>query len=65
MSLWFKGVAKPNGWIRNMAPYTITCNGMFRRSSTPRIKKRNTLKKLRIFFCHKFQMGGLSLYKQL
>jgi hypothetical protein len=29
MSLWFKGVAEPNDWIRNMAPYPITYNGMF------------------------------------
>ena len=23
MSLWFKGVNEPNGWMGNMAPYPI------------------------------------------
>ncbi len=27
MSLWFKGVKEPNGWMGNMAPYPITYNG--------------------------------------
>ncbi len=27
MSIWFKGVKEPNGWMGNMAPYPITYNG--------------------------------------
>ncbi len=27
MSIWFKKVAAPNGWMGNMAPYPITYNG--------------------------------------
>ena len=27
MSIWFKKVAEPNGWMGNMAPYPITYNG--------------------------------------
>ena len=27
MSIWFKGVNEPNGWMGNMAPYPITYNG--------------------------------------
>ena len=27
MSIWFKGVNEPNGWMGNMAPYSITYNG--------------------------------------
>lgn len=27
MSIWFKGLKEPNGWMGNMAPYPITYNG--------------------------------------
>ena len=33
MSLWFKGVKEPNGWMGNMAPYPITYNGQVWRTS--------------------------------
>jgi ribA/ribD-fused uncharacterized protein len=33
MSLWFKGVNEPNGWMGNMAPYPITYNGQVWRTS--------------------------------
>ena len=33
MSIWFKGVNEPNGWMGNMAPYPITYNGQVWRTS--------------------------------
>jgi predicted NAD-dependent protein-ADP-ribosyltransferase YbiA (DUF1768 family) len=33
MSIWFKGVKEPNGWMGNMAPYPITYNGQVWRTS--------------------------------
>ena len=33
MSIWFKGVKEPNGWMGNMAPYPITHNGQVWRTS--------------------------------
>ncbi len=33
MSLWFKGVKEPSGWMGNMAPYPITYNGQVWRTS--------------------------------
>ena len=33
MSIWFKKVKEPNGWMGNMAPYPITHNGQVWRTS--------------------------------
>lgn len=33
MSLWFRKIKEPNGWMGNMAPYPITYNGQVWRTS--------------------------------
>ena len=33
MSIWFRKIKEPNGWMGNMAPYPITYNGQVWRTS--------------------------------